>query len=121
MPNYRCVLRRAATLAVMLSVSSCYHFHAYQIGGPDGREQGNQPATEWQGRTLHGLFWGLLRHDLPLDNCRFDDGTRLGIEEVRVGTNLGYVLLSALSLGIWVPVDVSWRCAKPPVAGGTLK
>jgi hypothetical protein len=111
---------RTASLATLSVAAGCYHFHAYQIGGPDGRELGNQPATEWQGRTLHGLFWGLLRHDLAIANSTLADGTRHGIEEVRVGTNLGYVLVSALTLGIWVPVDVSWRSARPPVVGGKL-
>lgn len=120
--NQRCCLvaQRTACLALLLA-SGCYHFHAYQVGGPDGREQGNQPATEWQGATLHGLFWGLFRHDLAIDNSHLGDGTRMGIEEVRVDTNLGYVLLSALTLGIWVPLEVSWRCARPPVPGDTLK
>lgn len=111
----------AALAAACLSASGCYHYHAYQIGGPEGREQGNQPATEWQSRTLHALFWGAIRQDLAIDNCRLADGTRQGIEEVRVGTNLAYVFAAALTLGIWVPIEVSWRCAKPPVAAGALR
>jgi hypothetical protein len=111
----------AACLSAALFTPGCYHFHVYQIGGPERREQGNQPATEWQGSTLHGFLWGLIRHDLPVDNCTLADGQRAGIEEIRVDTNLLYVLGSALTLGIWVPVEVSWRCAKPPVRTGTLR
>lgn len=112
---------RVLFASTVLFAGSCYHYHAYQIGGAEGREQGNQPATEWQSRTLHSLLWGTIRQDLAIDNCRLADGTRQGIEEVRVGTNIVYILASALTLGIWVPVDVSWRCAKPPVTSGTLK
>lgn len=120
----RISIRWAALVAVALATTSltgCYHFHVYQIGGAEGREQGNQPATEWQDSTLHGFFWGLLRQDLPIDNCHLANGQRIGIEEMRVDTNLLYVFASALTLGIWVPVDVGWRCAKPPVQTGTLR
>lgn len=111
----------AALAALGLSANGCYYYHAYQVGGPEGREQGNQPATEWQSRTLHALLWGAIRQDLAIDNCQLADGTRQGIEEVRVGTNLAYVFAAALTLGIWVPIEVSWRCAKPPVSSGTLR
>jgi hypothetical protein len=119
----KCVARsvRSHALLLMALLPGCYSYHAYQVGGPEGREQGNQPATEWQHRTLHAFLWGAVRHDLPIENCRLGNGQRLGVEEVKVGTNLGYLVLSVLTLGIWVPVDVSWRCARPPVTTGTLR
>jgi hypothetical protein len=92
----------------------------YQVGGPAGVEQGNQPGTEWEHATRHSFVWGLVRQDLPVDNCQLANGQRLGIEEVKVETNFGYLLASTLTLGLWVPLDVSWRCAKPPVPTGTL-
>ena len=107
-------------LACWMSTSGCYTYHVYQAGGPEGREQGNQPSTEWESETLHALFWGAVRQDLPVENCRLGDGTHLGIEEVKIETNFGYVLASVLTLGIWVPLQVSWRCAKPRVPTGTL-
>lgn len=82
---------------------------------------GNQPATEWQERTLNSWLWGIVRQDLPIENARLANGQALGIEELKVETNFGYVLISAFTLGIWVPVDVSWRTAKPPVQTGTLE
>jgi len=100
--------------------AACYTFHVYQIGGPNGREGGNQPGTEWKHKTLHALAWGAIRQDLPIDNCQLLNGQRFGIEEVKVGTNLGYLLISTVTFGIWVPLEVSWRCAKPPVPTGVL-
>ena len=111
----------ALAVACTLPTSGCYTYHVYQVGGPAGREQGNQPGTEWRHRTLHSFAWGLVRQDLPVDNCQTTDGRRFGIEDVRVATNLGYAALTAVTLGVWAPLRVSWRCAKPPVPTGTLR
>jgi hypothetical protein len=116
--------RGLAVVSVTLSCllfTGCYTYHVYQIGGPDGRELGNQPSTEWKQKTLHALAWGAIRQDLPVDNCRLANGQRLGIEEVKVDTNLAYLLASTVTLGLWVPLQVSWRCAKPPVSTGVIR
>lgn len=101
-----------------ISTSSCYTYHVYQVGGP--RELGNQPGTEWQDKTLHAFAWGAVRQDLPVDNCQLGNGQRTGIEEVQVDTNFGFLLASVVTLGIWVPLKVSWRCAKPAVQPDSL-
>ncbi len=111
----------ALTLACVLPTTGCYTYHVYQTGGPEGRELGNQPGTEWKHKTLHSFAWGAIRQDLPVENCRLGDGQRTGIEEIKIETNLGYVLISGITFGIWVPVEVSWRCAKPPVAADILR
>jgi hypothetical protein len=100
--------------------TACYTYHVYQIGGPEGREMGNQPSTEWRYKTLNSFAWGAVRQDLPVDNCKLANGQRLGIEEVKVEDNLGFTLVTVLTLGLWAPVRVGWRCAKPPVPTGTL-
>ena len=114
---------RAAALllaaAFALPSTGCYTYHIYQVGGPQGREMGNQPGTEWQTRTLHAFAWGAVRQDLPVDNCQVG-GQRMGIEELRVRENLAYRLATVLTLGLWAPTEVSWRCARPPVPTGTL-
>jgi len=110
------------TLVVLIPIStSCYTYHAYQIGGPEGRELGNQPATEWKDKTLHAFAWGLVRQDLPVDQCRqlSPDG-KGGFEEVRIQTNALYLVVSIATLGIWVPLKVGYRCAKPASPGGVL-
>ncbi|MBI4521833.1 MAG: hypothetical protein HY701_13410 [Gemmatimonadetes bacterium] len=109
------------TLTCGWSATACYTYHAYQVGGPGGRELGNQPATEWEHRTLHAFAWGAIRQDATVDNCRLGSGQRLGMEEVRVDTNFGYLLAAVVTLGIWVPLEVSWRCARPPVPTDTLR
>ena len=118
--NQRTLAALALVFACCIPITGCYTYHVYQVGGTEGLEQGNQPGTEWKHKTLHAFAWGALRQDLPVDNCRLGSGQRLGIEEVKVDTNLGYLLASVVTLGIWVPLEVSWRCAKPPVPTGTL-
>jgi hypothetical protein len=117
-------VRRLLTISLavvyLLSTTGCYIYHVYQTGGPDGREMGNAPSTEWRHKTLHAFAWGAVRQDLPVDNCQLANGQRFGIEEVKIETNLGYVIISALTFGLWVPLDVSWRCAKPPIPTGVL-
>lgn len=114
------VLSLLLVAACAVQGSACYTYHVYQIGGPQGREMGNQPSTEWRYKTLNSFAWGAVRQDLPVDNCKLANGQRLGIEEVKVEDNLGYTLATVLTLGLWAPVRVGWRCAKPPVPTGTL-
>jgi hypothetical protein len=108
-------------LLCALSSAGCYRYHVYQVGGPGKRELGNQPGTEWKEKTAHSFFWGAIRQDIPVDNCQTADGRRFGIEAVTVETNLAYVLGSAATVGIWVPLKVRWRCAKPPAPTGSLR
>jgi len=103
-----------------LLTTGCQTYHIYQVGGPEGRELGNQPSTEWTNTTRHALGWGLIRQDIPVENCRLGNGQRLGIEEVKIERNLGQTLISIGSLGFWVPMKVGWRCAKPPVPTDVL-
>jgi len=112
---------RILLLALAVQTTGCYTYHVYQIGGVENREAGNQPATEWRYKTLHGFAWGLSRQDLPVDNCKLGNGQRLGIEEVKIEKPIGYMLASAVTLGAWMPIKVGWRCAKPPVGTGILR
>jgi hypothetical protein len=126
MNTHRLNLRRAASILLLLMAcafftSGCRTYHIYQVGGPGGREAGNQPGTEWNHKTVHALAWGLVRGDVPVDNCQLGNGQRIGIEEIKVEVDFGQALASIVTFGIWVPMEVSWRCAKPPGARGTLQ
>ena len=94
--------------------------HIYQVGGRTGHEKGNQPMTEWQSKTLQSLLWGLIRQDLSVENCSLADGTRTGIEELKIERSLGQRAAMILTLGFWSPLKVSWRCAKPLGPRGKL-
>jgi len=107
-------------LVCCLPSAGCYTYHVYQTGGPEGRELGNQPSTEWKHQTLHSFAWGLVRQDLPTE-CQLGNGQRVGIEDVKIENNFGYILISTGTLGIWVPLRVAYRCAKPPVPTEILR
>ena len=113
----------AFALVVLLPMTtSCYTYHAFQEGGPDGRELGNQAATEWKERTLHAFAWGKLgiRHDFPVKQCRVGPDWNGGFEEVRVRTTFFYALVTVVTLGIYSPLKIGYRCTKPCSPGGTL-
>ncbi|NOT07101.1 MAG: hypothetical protein HOP28_02755 [Gemmatimonadales bacterium] len=119
--SVRHTLRSAVAAAALVAwlTTGCATYHVYQIKGP--LEMGNQPLTEWKGKTLHSLVWGAIRQDMPVDNCRLGDGTRTGIEEVRVRSNVGATAAAILTLGFWRPLQVTWRCAKPPGLRGVVE
>jgi hypothetical protein len=97
-------------------LTGCATYHVFQTGGG-----GNLPLTEWKTKTLHSLAWGAFRQDLPVDNCKLGNGTRTGIEEVRVRANFGATLAAVLTLGFWRPFQFGWRCARPAGLRGVLE
>ena len=113
----RLTLRRFVCLVVLVCVSNgCGAQHIYQAddlstGSP--RPGQNTPATDWNEVTRHSFLWGLIRQDLPVDNCQDATGQTWGIEEIRLRTTPFYWLASTLTLGLWSPSKVAHRCAKP--------
>lgn len=93
----------ALLLALFLLTSqSCYH---YRIQATNF-----DPSTEYRGKTAHNLLWGLVKpKDIRPANCEKSNA----LDEVYVSTNLGYAFLTVVTLGIWCPVKVEWKCAKP--------
>jgi hypothetical protein len=86
----------------MIASQGCYHF---RVTAPNPT-----PATDYEKRTLYSFAWGLVQQNVPAQDCASN-----ALDEVRVTTNFGYVLISVVTLGIVVPVDVEWRCAKEPI------
>jgi hypothetical protein len=104
--------------AGLLSAASTYHIYQ-DLGLGDSQPQ-NMPGTEWKSKNLNSFLWGLIRQDLPVTNCRLANGQRVGIEEMRVGRNFLQMLATLLTLGLWAPIRISWRCCRPPSQSGTL-
>lgn len=68
-------------------------------------------------KVLWTYAWGLVQ---PKD---FNPGCDVGfnhLNRVDVKTNIGFIMLSAITLGVVVPVEVKWDCAPPPVTPGDL-
>jgi hypothetical protein len=102
-----------AMAVLIMAANGCSTIHAYQTGGPQGREAGNQPGTEWESQRSNIFFWGAIRQDVKITNCALGNGERLNIEEFKFEKNFGCIVATIFTLGIWEPVKVSWRCAKP--------
>jgi hypothetical protein len=89
---------------ILLQQAACFH---YRVVAPDP-----SPATEYRTRTVHSFAWGLLEKDARATGCEPSNA----IDEVRVRTNVGYLLVTIVTLGTWAPLTVDWRCAKPTAA-----
>jgi len=75
-----------------------------------------QPSTDQLKTTTiyaYSLFWGLLNKPQVLQTPNCDAMGVNGVSEVTVKTNLGYALVTIVTLGIYCPVNISWKCAKP--------
>ena len=96
---------------VALLCPGCATYYVYQGGG-------HQPGSQWsQPKPLNAWAWGLFRDDHSVENVDdcLPDGTRVGFDAVKIETN---VLASLLTLGIWMPAKVSYRCAQAPPPSG---
>jgi hypothetical protein len=97
----------ALLVGCSLSFSSCYTYRLATHA---------QPATDELTTTTihaHSLFWGLLNKPQVLQTPNCDKLGVNGVSEVTVKTNLGYALLTIATLGIYCPVNITWKCAKP--------
>ncbi|HLL30169.1 MAG TPA: hypothetical protein VK403_04155 [Allosphingosinicella sp.] len=110
--SYKPISKSLLAFIVSGSLAGCSTFHVYQVGGPGDSQPQNVPDTEWIYVKRNSFLWGLVRQDLPVDNCRDTAGNRKGIEEIRVDRNAAQGIASILSLGLWTPVTIGWRCNK---------
>ena len=101
-------------------LAGCTTFHVYQDKGLADSQPQNVPDTEWTYVKRNSFLWGLVRQDLLVENCRDTAGRRKGIEQIRVDRNAAEGLASILTLGLWNPVTIGWRCNKLEGQTGTL-
>ena len=63
--------------------------------------------------TAHSLFWGLVQNPREIHTPICDSLGVNGMAEVSMKTNFGYALITVVTLGIWSPVKVEFKCSKP--------
>jgi hypothetical protein len=89
-----------------LAVASCYH---YRASAPQVSNLSEPVSvTKWS------YFWGLVQSADEDTSCRCMNN---GIKEVTASTNFAYLLLGFVSLGVLLPVELTYVCGKPPVGG----
>ena len=109
-PTHLCSTLPLLAGACLLLASACYQYRLTPVG-PD--RQPLRAATEPQEVTLWSFGWGLAAQPLVQPDCQGN-----GTAEVTASTNLGYTLLTVVTLGIVVPVQLEWRCAKDAAGNG---
>ena len=91
-------------LVLLLSlIQGCY---GYRIVVPQ-----SDPVVDCDKETVHSLFWGLINdpQQIVAEECVSNS-----LHEVRVSINTGYIILSVVTLGIWMPMDIECKCGPQP-------
>jgi len=100
-----------ALLTCLLLFSSCYTYRVATHA---------QPGTEFNSRTAHSFFWGLVQNPKEIATPICDSLNTNGVALVQVKSNFGYSLITVLTLGIWSPMRIEWKCSKPCQVTGHL-
>lgn len=92
----------AAFASALLVSQACYHTRVLTDTPP--------ASAMYESKTVNNFFWGLLQQNVEVgrQNCPSN-----ALQEVRVTTNFGYALVTIVTLGIWSPLEVQYKCAKP--------
>ncbi len=101
---------RLAAAAAAVAVSAAAGCAQYEI-----RTASSDPMDlAYREVTMNAYFWGLVRDPL-VHEVEQPDGTksREPINDVIVVDNLGFDLLSVITLGIWKPMTIRYRVRAP--------
>ena len=94
------------SLAILLSTHGCAH---YRVTVPD-----SDPVGDYEGDKMHAFFWGLYnKPEVLAADCEGE-----GIDNARIKSNFLYNLVSVVTLGIWMPIEVRYQCKAPPADAG---
>ena len=110
----RAIIILAALLCTTLHGTGCYSYRLATQAQP------STDVGELQSRRATSLFWGLLNNPQVMHTPNCDSLGVLGVSEVGVKTTFGGALLTVVTLGIYHPVRIEWRCSKPCPLNGEL-
>ena len=99
---------KGACMAALLALSGCANF---QISVPDSDPvQIKGQVAEYQKKTMHSFFWGLVLDPKVLAaECHGQ-----GINDVVILRTYAHDLAGVLTWGFWMPTQVRFRCKAPP-------
>jgi hypothetical protein len=83
----------------------------YQCRAPAAISDSPPQPGPWTNRTANAFFWGLWNDPQVIAANEAIDG----FHDIKVADNLGYDLISVITLGIWKPMTVRYRCRPDPL------
>ena len=102
-------------LPAFLGLQACANYHVRIPSSDPTRVEGQK--GEYAEKTVNAYFWGLVMDPQVLSaECKGQ-----GINDVFIDRSLGHDLVSVLTLGIWMPLDVRYRCKAQETQGGKIK
>jgi hypothetical protein len=111
-PEVSAVKRALPVLFLVASLMFPYGCATYRLRIPDDDPQVNT----YQGRLVHAYFWGKwLDPQVLAAECQGE-----GINDVVIERTYLHDLASVLTLGIWMPLTVRFRCKAPHGVMGPL-
>ncbi len=104
-------LKQKFPVLVLLAGLACAQGCAtYRVTIPD-----SHPADiNYHEKTMHAFLWGTWYDPQVLAA----DCGREAINDVKIKRNLLHDLASVLTLGIWMPIEVNFRCASTRIREG---
>jgi hypothetical protein len=109
----RCLCRKLLLgLSITLIFSSCYTARVATQA---------QAGSETSKQTVNFFLWGIIQSPKRITTPVCDALKVNGMAEVTVKNNFGYALITVVTLGIWSPTLIEWKCGKPCQKVGTIK
>lgn len=97
-----------------LLLSSCYSYRLATQAQP------STDITTAQSVRAYSLFWGIVNKPQVITTPTCDSLGVNGVAEVYVKNNFGNAFITVLTLGIYSPVRIEWKCSKPCAQTGEL-
>lgn len=101
---------------IMICLQSCYQYRVSSANFDPGDEY-SKP------QRVNSYLWGKIQNrkngiDLVADDC---DSLNINkMDEVLISTNFIYSLINVVTLGIWCPINIQYKCSKPCQRIGTI-
>src|SRR3954463_13497584 len=95
----------ACLFSISILLSSCY---SYRVA-----TQAQAGTETLKTITAHSFFWGLLKSPKEIHTPVCDSLGSTGMAEVNIKNNFGFSFITVATLGIWSPIKLECKCAKP--------
>lgn len=104
-------LRTTITLTMLAGALLLPACAQYRVIRPSDDPTAGGPHRE----TINALFWGTVYEPVAVaTQCRY------GINDVTIHSNFLYDLISVVTLGIWMPIEVEYTCVEPQPQEGEI-